>query len=235
VVDFSQSAGSSNVITAGSIAGAGTFNLGGNALYVGGNGLSTTVSGLITDGGLGGGSGAALVKLGAGTLTLSHTGNAYTGGTFLAAGALDLAALGSAGSGAITFAGAATLKIENAALSGHVFGSPIVSFANHEVIDLKGLKFHAGASATYQPASHRLTVHSGHVTDTLLLLSPAGTHFHVARDPHGGSKVTLAPAPHHAVVASLDGGDWTGAHPAADLAQPGRDQTYHPADFLFVA
>ena len=36
-------------------------------------------------------------------------------------------------------------------------------------------------------------MHSGHVTDTLTLLSPTGTHFIAANDGHGGTKVTLDP------------------------------------------
>jgi autotransporter-associated beta strand protein len=190
-VDFSQSAGFLHTLTAGSIAGAGTFALGADTLYVGGNGLSTMVRGVITDGGLGGGAGAALHKLGTGTLTLSHTGNGYTGGTFLEAGTLDLAAVGAAGPGALTFNGVATLKLANAALSHRVFANPIDSFARHDVLDLTGLKFHAGATAIYHKAARNLTVHSGHVTDTLTLLSPLGAHFHAATDHHGGTDVFL--------------------------------------------
>jgi autotransporter-associated beta strand protein len=186
-VDFSNSAGPDGLghVTAGSIAGAGTYNLGRDQLMVGLNGLSTEVSGPIEDGGIGGGVGASLVKVGHGTLKLSHAGNTYTGGTILAAGKLDVAAVGAAGTGAITFAGVAKLEVESAALSGHAFGNPIDFFARHDVLDLAGLKFHAGATATYNNATHHLTVHSGHVTDTLTLLSPHGHHFGTARDGHG--------------------------------------------------
>ena len=65
--------------------------------------LATVARGLIADGGIGGGSGASLVKVGHGTLTLSHAGNTYSGGTTLEAGTLDLAAVGAAGPGAIAF------------------------------------------------------------------------------------------------------------------------------------
>jgi autotransporter-associated beta strand protein len=233
-VDFSPSKGPDGLghIAAGSIAGAGTYKLGSDALSVGSNGLATSVSGLITDGGIFGGSGASLHKVGAGMLTLSHADNGYTGGTFLAAGALDLAAVGAAGPGAITFDGTAALELANAALSHHALGNPIDDFAHHDVIDLTGLKFHAGAAATYHPGSHRLTVHSGTVTDTLMLVSPAGTHFHVAKDAHTGTKVTLASASLHALA--LDGRDWGAAHPATDLAD-GSHPAAHAADFLFAA
>jgi len=75
VVDFSGTSGpaGNNQVTAGSIAGDGRYRLGGNQLTVGSNDLSTTVSGTIEDGGAFGGSGASLVKVGLGTLTLSGT------------------------------------------------------------------------------------------------------------------------------------------------------------------
>jgi autotransporter-associated beta strand protein/T5SS/PEP-CTERM-associated repeat protein len=89
IVDFSNTSGAAgnNQVTAGSIAGAGTYNLGANQLTVGGNDLSTIVSGNINDGGAGGGTGASLVKVGAGVLTLSGT-NTYTGATTINAGTL---------------------------------------------------------------------------------------------------------------------------------------------------
>ncbi len=74
-------------MTAGSIEGAGDYFLGGNALTVGSNDLSTTVSGVISDGGSNGGSGGSLIKVGAGTLTLTNT-ETYTGATAVDAGTL---------------------------------------------------------------------------------------------------------------------------------------------------
>ena len=87
--DFSLSTGPNgdNKLSAGSIDGGGSFTLGQNELTVGGNNLSTTVSGIIADGGDGGGTGAALIKTGAGTLTLSGI-NTYTGATTVDAGTL---------------------------------------------------------------------------------------------------------------------------------------------------
>jgi autotransporter-associated beta strand protein len=87
VFDMSQLTSSGT--TAGSIAGAGSYFLGANALTVGSNNLSTTVSGVIADGGTGGGTGGALVKMGTGTLTLSGT-NTYTGATTVNAGTLEV-------------------------------------------------------------------------------------------------------------------------------------------------
>jgi hypothetical protein len=51
-------------MTVGSIEGTGTYNLGSKQLIVGSNNLSTTLSGSIADSGLGGGTGASLVKTG---------------------------------------------------------------------------------------------------------------------------------------------------------------------------
>jgi fibronectin-binding autotransporter adhesin len=72
-------------MTAGSIEGAGTYRLGSKALTVGLNKLSTEVAGTITDGGLGNGTGGALIKVGTGTLTLTGT-NTYSGATTISAG-----------------------------------------------------------------------------------------------------------------------------------------------------
>jgi autotransporter-associated beta strand protein len=79
---FDISSLSTGGMTAGSIEGAGTFQLGSNQLTVGSNNLSTTVSGVIA--GAGGGS---LVKTGTGILVLSGT-NTYTGTTTVNSGAL---------------------------------------------------------------------------------------------------------------------------------------------------
>ncbi len=68
--------------SAGSIEGAGNFILGSKSLTVGGNNLSTAVSGVISDGGAGG----SLIMTGSGTLTLSGA-NTYTGATTINSGA----------------------------------------------------------------------------------------------------------------------------------------------------
>jgi autotransporter-associated beta strand protein len=84
-VDLSGRTSSS--MTAGSISGAGNYNLGAAQLTVGSNNLSTTVSGVIADGGLMGGTGGSLVKTGTGTLTLTGA-NTFTGGTTVSQGLL---------------------------------------------------------------------------------------------------------------------------------------------------
>ncbi len=84
-VDFSGTDGPSrnDTLTAGSIAGGGLFLLGVNELTVGGNNLSTEVSGAIL-----GANSSSLVKIGAGRLTLS--GAATLGGTTVDAGTLAI-------------------------------------------------------------------------------------------------------------------------------------------------
>jgi autotransporter-associated beta strand protein len=93
VVDFSGTTGpaGNNRVTAGSIEGGGTYNLGANALVVGLNNLGTTVSGTIN------GAGGSLVKIGDGTLILSGN-NTYTGLTAVLGGALQLGDGGTSGS-----------------------------------------------------------------------------------------------------------------------------------------
>ena len=107
-VDFSNTSGpgGNHQVSAGSIAGAGNYFLGANRLTVGTNDLSTAVSGAISDGGLAGGAGASLVKVGTGTLTLSGA-NTYSGATTINGGALEVD--GSIASSSVTVNAGGTL------------------------------------------------------------------------------------------------------------------------------
>jgi autotransporter-associated beta strand protein len=96
IVDFSSSRGpnSDHKLSAGSIAGGGNFYLGADQLTVGGNNLSTVVSGIISDCGRGHdcaftATGGSLVKTGTGMLTLSGI-NTYTGATVVNGGTLEV-------------------------------------------------------------------------------------------------------------------------------------------------
>jgi uncharacterized protein with beta-barrel porin domain len=87
--NFDMSGLSTSGMTAGSIEGAGHFVLGAKNLTVGSNNQSTTVSGFISDtGGIGGGVGGSLTKVGTGTLTLSGGTETYTGATTVNGGTL---------------------------------------------------------------------------------------------------------------------------------------------------
>jgi autotransporter-associated beta strand protein len=81
----------------------GTVHLGANVLTINSS-TSTAFDGEMVDGGIGGGLGGALVKAGAGTLTLGG-GNSYTGGTTVNAGALVIGVNGALPNGAVRVAG----------------------------------------------------------------------------------------------------------------------------------
>ena len=94
---FDLSGLSDDVLHIGSIEGSGVYDLGRNTLIVGSNNLSTTVTGVIADGGQFGGGGGSLEKTGTGTLTLAGA-NTYTGTTTISGGTLQIGTTGAAGS-----------------------------------------------------------------------------------------------------------------------------------------
>jgi autotransporter-associated beta strand protein len=161
-----------------------------------GEGTFDTNGNNVTPAGAIGGNGE-LIKLGAGTLTLSHA-NTYSGETALDAGTLDVAALGAAGTGKITFAtGSEALNIENAALSNHNFANTILDFGNGDLIDLIGLAFALGAKASYNARADILKVTSHGVTDTLTLVNPASANFMLQSDGNGGTEIVLTQSAGH--------------------------------------
>ena len=104
----------------GSLSGTGTVALGANTLTSGGNGTSTSFSGNI------GGTGA-LIKAGAGTLTLSGT-NTYTGATTVSAGTVQVqngAAIGD--DSAVSVASGAFLVLSAAEAIGSLAGAGTVT------------------------------------------------------------------------------------------------------------
>ncbi len=110
-------------VTIGSLEGTGRVFLGMNALSVGSNNLSTTFSGVIQDGGINGGTGGSLTKIGTGTLTLSGN-NTYTGDTNINGGSLIID--GSIASGNM-FVNATGLLGGTGSVGGNVTNAGIVS------------------------------------------------------------------------------------------------------------
>jgi autotransporter-associated beta strand protein len=76
-------------VAIGSVERSGAVFLGANKLTVGSNNLTTTFSGVIQDGGLNGGTGGSLTKIGKGKLTLSNA-STYSGGTTITKGTLSV-------------------------------------------------------------------------------------------------------------------------------------------------
>ena len=203
--------GVEGTIVVGGLDGAGTLQggyegLGGTTIGAGTvAGQVDTFSGVIRDRGTDAGmaSRLALTKSGAGTQVLTGT-STYSGGTTIAGGTLELGGLGAAGSGRITFAGAATLEIDAAAET--MTSATSADFANlidgatstSQVIDLTSLAFHQGTT-TASLFNGTLTVSNGTSdpgTDsvTLRVTNANGKQFATASDGRGGTLVYDPPA-----------------------------------------
>jgi autotransporter-associated beta strand protein len=83
------SAHAARALTVGSIEGSGNVFLGVNNLTIGSRNNDTTFSGVIQDGGMNGGVGGSLTKIGTGTLDLTGA-NTYTGNTNINSGVLKV-------------------------------------------------------------------------------------------------------------------------------------------------
>ena len=136
----------------------------------------------------------AVTQAGSGTLVLGGTGggNAYTGGSTLSAGTLELAARNAAGTGAIRFASgaAATLRLDTAILPTNT----ITGFAPGDAIDLRAVRYSAGETVSAQ--GNVVTVTSGGV-NYRLAITGAGTQggFALSQAADGGTRLTTANAP----------------------------------------
>lgn len=116
--------------TVGSIAGAGTIQLGATTLTTGGDDSSSVFSGTFASGT------GRLVKTGAGALTLSGT-NSYTGTTTVSSGTLDLRGGNAiADASAVTVATGATLAITQSETIGSLTGSGNVTIAAGQTLSI---------------------------------------------------------------------------------------------------
>ena len=153
-------------------------------------GKTTTLSGRITSGD----PNAVLTKTGAGTLVLSNRSNTFVG-TTIAAGTLDVAGKGSAGTGALTFAGAsgspATLILETAAQNlGGTFQNTLTNFGENDAIDVKSFAYTASDVVHYDQVTDLLTVANGTSAESFTLDAPHQTDFVISSDGNGGTLVT---------------------------------------------
>ncbi|TAJ40538.1 MAG: autotransporter domain-containing protein [Reyranella sp.] len=137
--------GSTSGTTAGSIEGAGQVQLGANNLAVGGNNLSTTMSGVISDGGTFGGTGGSLTKVGTGTLILSGI-NTYTGGTTVSGGTLQ-GTTGSLQGNIVNNAALAFDQVATGTYAGSISGSGSVTKSGTGAITFTGTNSHTGGTA----------------------------------------------------------------------------------------
>ena len=141
------------------------------------------------------GSGGTGNNAGAGSLTLDGPGvlmlnaqNTFTGGVTLDEGTLEIGASGSAGSGAITFASpAATLQIDASLGNNAVFANSVSNLVAGDAIDLRGLAFTAGATATLSGST--LAVVSNGVTNDLTLNASEAASYSVASDGQNGTEI----------------------------------------------
>jgi len=134
-LDISGHNGSVNV-TVGSIEGSGNVFLGSRTLTVGANNLTTIFSGVIQDGGIGGGIGGALAKTGTGTLSLTNT-NTYTGGTSINGGELVAGHDGALGSGNVSLtASGVTLTLQNGATNNYISNNATISIVSGATANL---------------------------------------------------------------------------------------------------
>ena len=166
----------------------------GSGLFIQGNQVVTltpasamtlTIAGVIADQTGSGSSGLGSLDInGAGVVDLTAS-NTYAGGTTLSSGALELGNAHAAGSGAITFAGAAAKLIADL---GDTPGNTLKGLASGDQIDLKGIGLAPGSTVT---AEGSLTVTG--TTSAMLALDPALDYvtFGIATDAGGGTLLTV--------------------------------------------
>ncbi|CAN5420088.1 hypothetical protein BH20VER3_BH20VER3_06590 [soil metagenome] len=193
----------------GSIEGDGLVFLGSSSLDVGGNNLSTTFAGVISDtGGLKDGTGGSLSKSGSGTLTLTNE-NTYTGGTIVSAGALFVnnSAGSGTGSGPVevdagmlggegTVAGAVTVGVGNGAGAAFAPGAAVSQIGEFSSMGalafnadgLYAAKVNSSAKTADEAVADGVTIEAGSrfsLTDIGSGSIPAGTVFVILNNTSG--------------------------------------------------
>lgn len=161
--------------------------------------LSVSDGGILTSTTLNGGT-LDVVNQGTANASTIHLGatelveaGGIAGATTIAGGTLDLKA-GAMSDDAITFSGQGTLKIEQKLVSGpSTFASQIKGIALGDQIDLSGLSYTSGATATV--SGSKLTVSSGTATEIFTLADTSVTRFGITKDGSGGILLTAAALP----------------------------------------
>ena len=152
--------------------------------------LTKTGAGTLVLAGSGGTSGGITVA--AGTLALSGTGG-FLDVVTITGGTLAVASAASVSGAAITFGtGGGTLEIDAPLANGSTFGAALNGVGFGAAIDLRGLAYTAGSTATVSGGT--LTVTSAGISNTVTLSNPSLTSFSTVSDGHGGTLVIDAPA-----------------------------------------
>jgi autotransporter passenger strand-loop-strand repeat protein len=192
-LDMSLQAGGEAVISSGGVALDISVLLGGSLtvdgeVRIGGNAnLAGTLSG-----------GGAIVETGGGDLLLDGQGGTFAGKAAISGGAIELATAGALGSGGVAFSapstGSAVLQIDaaDAPAAGGTFANRISNFsATGEAIDLRGLAYVDGATATLTGSTLVLTDGGGTYAFNLKGTAAA---YSVTSDGHGGTVIDAGAA-----------------------------------------
>lgn len=160
-------------MTIGSIEGGGAHYLGSKNLQVGGNNLTTTVSGSILDGNRfgSGATGGSLTKEGTGTLILNTFSSSYTGGTTINGGVVQVLNGSALGSGPVTVNSVASLTFGNGSSFdtynvGSIAGSGSISLGN-STLSTGGNNLSttfSGSFGSASPSGHLIKTGSGTLT-----------------------------------------------------------------------